>query len=55
MLSANQIVGFFKMSYLKKELNYEVYFWHADKQRSLLQVDSVLFGVCDQTCLKYPK
>ena len=22
------------MSYLKKEVNYEVYFWHADKHRS---------------------
>ena len=35
-LLANQIVGFFKMLYLKKEVNDEVYFWHADKHRSFL-------------------
>ena len=31
MLSANQIAGFFKMYYMKLEMNDEVYFWHADK------------------------
>ena len=31
MLLANQISGFFKMKYRKKEVNDEVYFWHADK------------------------
>ena len=31
MLSANQIAGFFKIYYFKKEVNDEVYFWHADK------------------------
>ena len=31
MLSVNQIAGFFKIKYLKKQANYEVYFWHADK------------------------
>ena len=45
MLAANQIAGFFKMSYLKKEVNYEVYFWHTYKHQSLLQVDSI-FWVC---------
>ena len=30
ILSANEIVGFFKMSHLKKEVNDEVYFWHTD-------------------------
>ena len=29
-------------------MNYEVYFWHADKQRSLLQVDTIILGVCNQ-------
>ena len=38
--SSNQIAGFFKMLYLKKEVNDEVYFWHADKHRTLLQVDT---------------
>ena len=36
MLSANKIAGFFKMKYLKKEVNDEVYFLHADNQQSLL-------------------
>ena len=31
MLSANQIAGFFKMQYLKKKVNDELQFWHADK------------------------
>ena len=44
MLSANQIAGFFKMQYLKKEVNDEVYFWHAGKRRNLLQADAVNFG-----------
>ena len=38
MLSANQI--------LKKEVNDEVYFWYADKHRSLLRVDIMILGVC---------
>ena len=42
MLLANQIAGFFKMLYLKKEVNDEVYFWHADKHGSFLQVDSII-------------
>ena len=32
------------MYYLKKEVNDEVYFWHADKHRSFLEVD-IIFGV----------
>ena len=31
MLPANQIAGFFKMYYLKKEVNGKVYLWLADK------------------------
>ena len=55
MLSANQIAGFFEMQYLKKEVNVELYFWHADKHRSLLQVDTIILDVCNQACPKYPK
>ena len=32
MQLANQILGFFKIKYLKKEVNDEVYIWHADKR-----------------------
>ena len=42
MLSANQIARFFKMWYLKKEVNDIVYFWHADKHRRLVQVDTII-------------
>ena len=42
----------FKMYYLKEEVNDEVYFWYADKHRSLLQVDTIIFGVCNQA---FPK
>ena len=45
MLLANQIAGFFKMLYLKKEVNDEVYLWLADKHWSFLQVDTVILGV----------
>ena len=38
MLLTNQIAGFFKIYYVKKEVSEEVYFWHADKKRSFLQV-----------------
>ena len=55
MLSANQIAGFFKMQYLKKEVNDEVFFHNADKHRSLLQVDIIILDVCNQACPKYPK
>ena len=36
MLLANQTAGFFKMWYLKEEVNDEVYFWHAEKQQNFL-------------------
>ena len=51
MLSANQITGFIKIQYLTKEVNDEVYFWQADKHRSLLEVDTSILGLCQ----KYPK
>ena len=40
---------------LKEEVNGEVYFWHAEKLQSFLQVDTIILGVHIQTCLKYPK
>ena len=40
---------------LRKEVNHEVYFWHADKHRSLLQVDPISLGVHNQACPKYSK
>ena len=29
-----------------KEVNDGAYFWHADKHRSLLQVDTIILGLC---------
>ena len=51
MLSGNHIAGFFKMKYRKKEAKDGIYFSHADKYESLLQVDIIIF----QACPKYPK
>ena len=39
----NEIAGSFKKWYLKKELNDKVYFWHADKHQSFLQVKSIIW------------
>ena len=55
MLSTNQIAEFFKVQYPEKKVNDEVYFWHADKHQSLLQVLTITLGVCNQVCPKYPK
>ena len=55
MLSANQIAGVFKMYYLEKEGNDEVYFRHTYKHQNLLQVDTIILEVCNQACPKYPK
>ena len=55
MLPANQIAVFFKMQYLKKVVNDEVYFWPADKYESLLQANTIMLGVCNQSCPKSPK
>ena len=51
MLSANQLAGFFKFLYLKK-VNDEVYFWLANKDRSILQVDTIILVMDSQTCPK---
>ena len=32
-----------------------LYFWHADKHGSLLQVNTVMLGVCNQAWPMYPK
>ena len=40
MLPANQIAGFSKMHYLKKEVNDKEYFWHADTHRSIISQDT---------------
>ena len=55
MLLANQIAAFFKIWYLKKEVNDKVYFYHADKRRRFLQVYTTILDMCSQACLKYPK
>ena len=36
-------------------MNHEVYFWHENKHRSFLQVDSINLSVCYQACPKYSK
>ena len=33
----------------------EVCFWHTNKHRSLLQGDTIIFGVCNKACPKNPK
>ena len=55
MRSANQIAGFFKMYYLKKEVNGKVYLWLSDKYWSLLQVNTIILAVYNQVCPKYPR
>ena len=34
-------------------MNEGVYFWHADKHESALQVNTIILGVPSQTCPKY--
>ena len=41
------------LQYLKKDLNYEVDVLHADKHKSLLQGESIVFDRFGQACLKY--
>ena len=36
-------------------MNDEVYFWDADKHRSLLQVDTICLGLHRQACPEYAK
>ena len=51
MLTANQIAGFFKVLYLKKDVD----FLHVDKHQGFLQVDNIDFGERGQVCSKYSK
>ena len=53
MFSVNQIAGFFKCNI--EEVNNEVYFLHADRHRSFLQVDTIILGLRSHTYPKYPK
>ena len=55
MLLANQTAGFFKMQYLKEEVNDKIYFCHAEKHQTFLQVDLIILGVRSEACLKYLK
>ena len=36
-------------------MNDEVYFWPVDKHGSLVEIDTIILGVCNQPCPKYPK
>ena len=55
LLLASQIAGFLEIWYLMKEVNDEVYFWHADKHWSFPQVDTIVLGIFSQIYPKYPK
>ena len=55
MLSAKQVAGFFKMQYLQKQGNDEVYFLHAGKHQIFLQVDTIKFSLCKQAYRMYAK
>ena len=43
------------LQYLKKEVRDEVDFLHADKHQRFLQIDTRIFGVCDEACPNYRK
>ena len=43
------------LQYLKKEVNDEVHFLHADKHESFLQIDTMIFYGDDQVFPKFPK
>ena len=43
------------LQYFKKEVRDVVDFLHVDKHQRLLQIDTVIFGVCGQACPNYPK
>ena len=55
ILLVNQIAGFFKMEYLKRETNNEVYFWYVDKHGSFLHVHTIILGALSQAYSKYAK
>ena len=43
------------LQYLKENVKDEVDFLPADKHQRFLQIDSIILGVCEQTCPNYPK
>lgn len=43
MLLASQILGFFKVSYIRKSSGIKMIVWHVDQQQDLLQVDIMSF------------
>ena len=43
------------LQYLHKSMGDEVDFFLANKHKSLVQDDSVTYGVCSQACSKYQK
>ena len=44
MLLANQIAGFFKVQYLKKEVRGQVDFLYVNKHQSFLQGDTIVLA-----------
>ena len=55
MLLANQIAGIFKIYYLVKEVNDEIYYWHTGKEKCFLQVNLTILDVRSQACPKCSK
>ena len=43
------------MYYLKNKVNDEVFFLHTDKHQRVVQVDTIILGMCNQARPKYPK
>ena len=43
------------LQYLKKEVRNEVNFLDTGKHQIIIQIDTIIFGLCDQTCPNYPK
>ena len=43
------------LQYLKENVKDEVDFLPADKHQRLLQIDTIVLGVCGQACPNYPK
>ena len=43
------------LQYLKKKVRDEFYYFQSDKPQSFFQVDTLIFGGCAQSCLKYLK
>ena len=48
-------ISFISLQYLHKSVGNEVDFLPADKHKSFLQDDGIIYGVHSQACSKYPK